>query len=276
MASTWPPPVAGWEFVPDFDGTVVRFNTSVLDSNTVKQLNDYNPAGIVSQSSNISSLSWYFPQLRDITALSCSYNTQGGTYMLFQSSVDTIDGIAGAWTTLKNHAELAAAGFTSQTNNVLRKPLAVSQNGVRSVRLYYSSNNDWHYHYGMHVWGTYTPTAQLHIYHPTLDQPLTSAGTDHGDLVRGAISDKQFRVKNTHATQTANSVGVSIQSPDYAGAAAGSTLVYASISASSHNIGNLAPGAFSGVFTMRRTMSTGALYGDKGTTRVTAVAGTWT
>lgn len=274
MASSYPPPPTGWEFVFDIDGTIVRRNSlTAYDAPTVKLINDYTPATAIFTTGDYTTtnVSWLFPQLRTVTGYSLAYSSthDSGLY----TSNDSTDGVNGTWTSVKTHAELAM--YRGVTTEALRTPTIVNYSSVKAVKLYmYTSNGGSSAFYGAHLWGTYT-TNSLQMWHPTLDQPLIANDCDHGDMLRGAISSKDFRIKNL-TSQTANDIVVSLQTPELNGALGGSDLIYSSSRADSHNIGNLAPNAISGIITMERTMGVAQTYGSKGTVRVTAVATSWT
>jgi hypothetical protein len=275
MVSTIPVPSTGWEFVPDFDGTIVMGvpGSVALGATVIRDSNDYDPTNVAfGTGSTALTFSHYYPQARNIIAFSCGIATNTGN-MWLESSVDTTDGLGGTWVQQKTGAELTTMGYAALTNAASRKFTALPISNVRGFRL--RSSSSYLNVYGFHVWGTYTPSNQLMMWHPTLDQPLTAQDCDHGDMTRGSLSNKNFRVKNVSAF-TANSVQVALATPQYAGAQAGSILIYNSTNATFHNIGNLTAGSISGVVTCRRTMSPTAIYGDKGTVRVTAIAGSWT
>lgn len=273
MASSYPPPPTGWEFVFDMDGTIVRANSSTAyDSPTVKLTNDYDPStgAVYSNSNGTANISWLFPQLRTITGFSLAYTASHASGLY--TSNDTTDGVNGTWTSVKTHAELAM--YRGVTTEALRTPTLVNFSSIKAVRLYMYADYAYMTFQGAHFWGTYT-TNSLQMWHPTLDQPLIANDCDHGDMLRGAISSKDFRIKNLTA-QTANDIVVSIQTPQLNGALGGSDLLYSSSRADSHNIGNLAPNTISGIITMERTMGVAQTYGSKGSVRVTAVATSWT
>jgi hypothetical protein len=119
---------------------------------------------------------------------------------------------------------------------------------------------------------------RLEIWHPTLDQRISAAALDWGNVQRASSANLTFRVKNRSATLSANGVTLSLDSltdasPSFLSAhqvsADGTNF------ASTASAGTLAPGAISGVMTLRRTVPSNAVLGIWAA-RLKAVAASWT
>ena len=198
-----------------------------------------------------------------------------------QWSTNSTNFVDGTWTNLSGSFNAAAATnyFTGTRNNVISSSIT----GVTHVRcrVYggpYSTN--WgSYLRTMLFFGQYTNASSLGLalWHPTLDERITGADLWREDVARGNTSDKQFRVKNLSSTLTANSITVN---HSVSAETSPASLGLFSVSSggtfgSSVNIGNLGPGAVSGILTSRFSpIATSAL--GPGAMRLNATAGSWT
>lgn len=119
---------------------------------------------------------------------------------------------------------------------------------------------------------------QLRIWHPTLDEPLPAAGLDFGDVARGSSDTLTFRVKNTSASDTANTVTVGLSGyadyntdlPAALTFSADDTTYTATVSA-----GNLSAGSISPVLYCRASLPSGFTM-TPGIQIVEAEAASWT
>lgn len=222
-----------------------------------------------------------FPQLRDIVGLAWSASPHSTSDV--QTSVNTTNGADGTWT-----GRGALGRFNHQGGNgdqglitaasIRNASVAVGPwTGVKAIRI--QVNTGWQkYAQLLHVYGDPVTTDRLRIWHPTLDQEVEGSYFDWGDVPRsGATLTRTFRVKNDRAL-TGNSILISMEaltdgSPttvsQHAFSPDGTTFT------STLNIGALAPGAISGVITLRRiTPSNAPLL--PWTSRINAVAASWT
>jgi hypothetical protein len=121
--------------------------------------------------------------------------------------------------------------------------------------------------YFLHLYGEIAPGQNPHrldLWHPTLDERLTPAYFDWGDVPRSSSADRLFRVKNLSPSQTANDVRVAMEtaSDTTPSVAAQHTLSYGGGSFLAQvNIGDVAPGAISGPVTLRRITASDATLG---------------
>jgi hypothetical protein len=129
----------------------------------------------------------------------------------------------------------------------------------------------------LHLYGSPSSAPdRLRIWHPSLDQEVGGAYFDWGNVPRGAVLQRQFRVKNGRSL-TAKSVSLSVEAlteaspavvPMYAFSLDGATW------SSSLVLGDLAPGATSAVVTVRFTCDPTAQLG-LWTQRIVATAAQW-
>lgn len=221
-----------------------------------------------------------FPELRDVVGF---YVGRGaGILDTFQWSANTTSGYDGDWTT--SHATFASDGPenfpvspTYRTNIV-----AASITGAKAVkfRLHGAEVGVGGWLYAFHLFGSIAAGQnpdRLRFWHPTLDQEVTGAYFDWGDVPRSSTATRTFRIKNNSATLTGNSIVVGREAlTDTAPTVVGQhELSNGGAYATTQNIGALAPGVISSVLTVRRTtpadaaLSTWAL-------RLKAEAGSWT
>lgn len=293
------PDPPGRKFDYDIDGSVVF---SIDESGTVTQitgsaltsLNDETNTGAVGSGGTGSLyLGILFPQLRSISGYYINFelNWSGSVSRgNVETSSDSSSGLDGTWT------ERVAAPFTlggqewfaNSGTGLNPKPtfrIAVASLVVASCKAIRfrldSSLARNKYFNNMHVYGDIvsgeTPD-RLRLWHPTLNQEVDAAYFNLNEVQRSSVVSKTFRVKNNSSGLTANNIVVSSEaltesSPTIVGVTdfdnAGSGY------SSTQNIGNLAPGAISGVITLR--ISPGSSHPlSLWRQRLKAVAGSWT
>jgi hypothetical protein len=192
-----------------------------------------------------------------------------------QTSTNTTNGQDGTWTVLR--------GFSAGTSVVpdyrSTTPVVSVAAGITGIRWRWGvatamQNFDVR---AVHLFGRYSAASnRLELWDPSVDQRIDPAGLDWGNTPRSTTDTRTFRVKNRSATLTANSIVISAGDSSTAGEIASSLdFNIGSGYAATQNIGNLAPGAISGVVTIRRTLSSvhplGAAAG-----LVIATPGSWT
>jgi hypothetical protein len=281
----------------DLDGTAGVFinNAGTLTALTAGQMQglaDEGNGGIGSllSANQIGYVVYIFPELRDLVAACWIQSTEAGwgtADWKFQTSADTTTGSDGTWT------DRVSGGFTGQvptkpafrttgtagTANVIN-PLVVA--GVRGVRVRGHTTTPSEFNPAVfHVYGSIA-TGQnpnrVDLWHPTLDQPIAGADFDLGDIQQLSTATKTFRIKNRSSTQTANSItlGMIELTPSIPSATSQSGLSSDGTTfTSSLSLGNLAPGALSGVLTYRRISSVTASLGPW-SMRLAASAASWT
>lgn len=204
-----------------------------------------------------------FPELRDIDGY---FRNIKGKQLVVETSVDTTNGFDGTWVTIS-----ATTGETA-TYEVATKPAyrtAITSSTVLAVRAirfsgqYVSFDNS--VFRSIHLYGEPAPGEnpnRLALWHPTLDQRVTPAYLDWGNVPRSSSADRLFRVKNLSASLTATSVRVAMESltdttpsvPAQHTLSADGTTFLAQV-----NIGSLAPGAISAPLTIRRITPSNAV-----------------
>jgi hypothetical protein len=270
----------------DRDGTVFvltdssRLNPQIQSSATALLLNNENTGDRVGVNNGF--YTFIFPELRDIVGWVGYYTLYvGGGSLGIYTSVDTTNGSDGTW------VSRGAWNPTGSTKAQMRQSItAVSWLGVKAVAFGASTNGDPVWAWTLHLYGNIsagqTPD-RLRFWHPTLDEPLddnTSADgswLDFGDTTQGTTADKTFRVKNNSSTLTANSINITTAAPTDTSPTLPSQFTFSDggAFATSLNVGNLAPGAFSNVITIRRTTPSNAVL-SLWWARVTADPGSWT
>lgn len=260
MAGNYPD-VPSWRLAYDRDGTqffeISTANVvSQYTTTDMRAVNDESDGTGVVVEASTKYLCWLFPELRDIDGT--WWGVQGYTALAWQCSTDTTNGVDGTWTT-----------FTGSTlNDQLASPqartaiVATTVLGVRAVRAQVAINNG--FVRNVHLYGEPAPGQNPHrlqLVKAGSDVRLDPAELDWGNVPRGSSADKTFRVKNLSPTLTAQSVRVAMEAlTDTTPAVAGQHTL--SIGGGSFlaqvNVGDLAPGAISGVVTLRRITPTNA------------------
>lgn len=308
------PDVPGRRFAYDLDGTLIRAKNPDL---TFRELTNPQYANdeafgdwmIVASQNQLSQrttatiwATFVFPQLRNIAgyyAIGATHSiTNTGNKRGLEWSANTTDGSDGTWTQVEatwtgvfnNFNNLAAGGETGITTGQVLPlyrttitPLTLT--GVKGVRFGFGrdatngGDRDMVGFQTLHIYGEITgDTGGLRFWHPTIDQEVPVAQLDFGDNPQGTVITRQMRIKNTHATQTANSVLVSA-----AASGTSNTLLAAGLSFSSDNVtytatlnvGNIISGAISPLVYVRRVVGAGEPPLTR-SARLQAVAGSWT
>lgn len=210
-----------------------------------------------------------FPSVRDVAGYFVLAGFDGNAFWnALETSTDTSTGSDGTWT---GRTLVDGGGYRSDIQSV-------TWTGIKAVRLSVHANLGGTFNWtqkSLHLYGTLYST--LRMWHPTLNQEIAAAAFDWGDIAAGTNGSRQFRVKNSHATQTAHSVVVTREAltDKTPSMVAQRLLSYGgSTPAASVSLGDLAPGAISGVITVDRdtiSSSQAAL----GTLRYIAQAGSW-
>jgi hypothetical protein len=263
MAGNYPD-VPGNRIAYDRDGTqVVWLNqnyTAVGGDTSQAKITALNSEDLVMTSAggsypNNPGVAFIFPVPMDIVGglVQCEggYNASA-----FQSSTDTTNGLDGTWAATTALGSTAGTSLVSLRNNIV--PCSIT--GVIGFRFKQLYNR----YYAIHLYG-HPSTGQtlddLVIYDSTLDQQVGGAYFDFGDVPRGSVHDKLFRVKNISPDKTAYSITLGMEtltdaSPSFV---AQHTLSTDGTNFSpTVNIGDLAPGAVSGQITLRQTLLTNA------------------
>jgi hypothetical protein len=199
-----------------------------------------------------------FPDKRDIAGVLANTSRSGalsGTATV-ETSLNTTNGLDGAWVSLTTFTEgefETPIGMSARTG--IKSAAAL---GVKGIRLKHVGDNGGG-QMTFNVYGSVTagqPVDRLAFWHPTLDQELTPAYLDWGDVPRNTNETRQLRVKNLSAAKTANTPRVALDaltdgSPSVVGQHAVSTDNATWLS--QVNLSSLAPGAISPVVYVKRT-----------------------
>lgn len=288
MSGNYPDPPNALRMAWDRDGTVlcqVRTDTGAITtygSTERNNLNDEDTDGLnftTTGSMSVYRFCLIFPELRDITHYAIGATFGGGvTPGALQWSADTTNGFDGTWTNAVN------PWVNKGTNaSLLRSPDAVTINGAKAVRWYGNTGGFtqdittlFAHFYGGPAAGQ-NPD-RLRLWHPSSDAEMLGPNFEFGNVARSTSADKTFRIKNNSATLTANDVVLSLGAlTDTSPSVPGQYLLSQDgvNFAATQNIGNLAPGAISGVMTLRRVTPSNAVLG-LWWARVLAVATSWT
>lgn len=277
------PAVPSWRMAYDRDGTIA---VNIGTQNIITQLTPAQVVAINDETVSQYGLGGYqrgmcliFPELRDVDGyfVNAGVDYNAGVTPV-EVSTNTTNGVDGTWTQIGSYTD--AVDISPQINPGYRSGIrSATALAVRAIR-FRSPTNQYLYTAAFHVYGEIAPgenTSRLVLWHPTLDQRLTPAYFDWGDTPRSSSGDKTFRVKNVSPSQTGNSIRVAMDvlsdtTPSVPGqhslSSDGTTFV------AQVNIGALAPGALSGVVTLRRVTPSNAVLG-LWTHRVYAEAGSW-
>lgn len=285
MAGNYPD-APSWRMAYDRDGTQ---GYTINSANSIVQLTGAELANLnnegddyvaVAGTSTTATLLFVFPELRDLDGYFIRNNPSafGAPALTVQTSVDTTNGIDGTWTTIGTPAGINATvktayrtGITSSTALAIRAVRFVGSTGAVSN---FQPN-------AVHLYGEPAPGEnpnRLALWHPTLDQRVTPAFFDWGNVPRNSSADRTFRVKNLSAVQTANSVRVAMEAlTDTTPSVPGQHSISSDGSSflAQVNIGALSPGAISGVLTLRRVIPSNAAL-SLWSFRIFAESTTWT
>ena len=273
------PDVPGIKFQYDVDGSAgFDQGGTALSGAQLSALNDETQTNVVYWgNAGAQYVGIIFPELRDLAGWWWQVPDQGFVSgWAVSTSADTTNGVDGTWTQRSTTAPSSTMTFRTGIN-----VLAVA--GIKAIRVGIASTTSTNGNRNLtalHVYGTIpalNSPDRLRIWHPTLDQEMGAAGFDYGDFGRGGTLDRTFRVKNNSSSLTANSIVLSREAPTDTtpSVVAGMTISQGGAFATTQNIGNLAPGAISGVCTLRIASTSSTVLGIW-RQRLVATAGSWT
>lgn len=264
----------------DRDGsTAFRLNTdntiTTLSSAQALTMNDESSSGVSTPSMGGTWTVYFgviFPQARDISGVTIS-GSNGGDYIsdLFQTSVDTTNGLDGTWVTQIASPTIIGSAVTPTYRTAINSVAVTNIQGVRyRARKVLGAASGTQTCYALHLYGSISNKSgvdALRIWHPTLNEPLDENNSadgayfDWGNIQRNTTSDKQFRIKNESLTLTANGIIISQQTPTDTTPSVNTMFSFSDggAFAASIDIGNLAPGAISPIITKRFTRPSNAV-----------------
>lgn len=263
------------------DGTLGYSYTNgfVFTALTGAQMQDMTNFNVVTNAVTAASTSMniclVFPEPRTITAWSFAYAYDTvGRYASIQTSSDTTNGEDGSWNSVVAQASLDE--HVNATAAKFRNPKTVNWTNVKGLRLVTVNSGGNMYIRELGLWGNYTPSG-LQFWHATNSSPMAGDNFDIGNAARSATYSTTFRIKNNSATQTANNITITSSSTAAVGGIR-NTLEFSDGGAYANSVvlTSLAPGATSNVITIRRIVNASETLNSFGTTKVTAVAQSWT
>lgn len=264
------PDVPSWRFAYDKDATVVVGITAdhvatQLSSTDVAKMANENQDGYTS--STHQQVAFLFPEKRNLDGYYVALKrVVGGTATgKVETSTNTTNGVDGAWTALTS--TLAPVAATSVNPGYRTSIVTASQAGITGVRVTCDSlgpggapdagAGDYQF-WAVHLFGAIASgenPKRLVLWHPTSDQRITPAWFDWGNVPRSSSADRTFRVKNNSSSLTATAIRVAQDVlTDATPSVPGQHLLSIDgvVFTPQVDIGNLAPGAISGVLTLRR------------------------
>lgn len=241
----------------DRDGSVVLIGTTQQTAAIMVALNDENASTAASAVSGGTPLTFVFPQLRDLVAVYAQSNS--GSIGLVQVSSNTTNGTDGTWTTY-------AADFSDGSGAYRNEIQSAAAAGINGIRFYGVSGVAFT-PVSVHLYGTIatgqTPD-RLSFWHPTTDVELSGAFFDFGDIPRGGVVTKQFRLKNRSTSLTAGGITVTDEiltdttpalAPQYTYSTDNTTYT------DTLTVGSLAPNTITSIYYMRLTKPADASLG---------------
>lgn len=251
-----------------YQGTPTNGADTVLTGAQAIELNDDDQTqAFARDNSGLSRLYMFFPEQREVTAIWAQIDGYGlGTVSISLSSItgsnDTVNGEDGTWETasLPGGAPvgISASGATGQiVFDYWRsgiKPISFT-GAKKNVRITISNSATsagpgvaWQV---IHLYGEktagQTPDDLIYIDHDTTPGVEYASPEDFGDQPLGTTVVRQFRLKNTSATKTANTINIQCNDSDFAISTDGTTWVV------TINIASLGPGAQSATMYVRCT-----------------------
>lgn len=267
----------------DIDGSVgiqtLGTVTSLLPAGTLThwndELDDGSYPGSIASADSPAFFGMIFPQAVDISGYYVNgYRDYAFTGDAIQTSVDTTNLVDGTWV---DHGAVPLDNGTSlvrHVNPTYRTSITpVTWLGVKGIRIEGTSSSriwtivDWQ------IYGRPSAPQYLQIWDHALDQEVTSAYFDWGDIPESSNDVRTFRVHN-YSAQTAKNIVLSFNALT-PGTPDSTTWHYLSLDGvnyfSSINIGDLGPGFTSGVLYAQRVTPANAQLG-LGAVRVIATA----
>ena len=288
------PDVPSNRMVLDKDGTqfffinanlvISQMSSAQVATMTNDSIDNVAPAGTISDASRREYMVAIFPEKRDLkgwyaaiaTLNDAAIKTADPTRSRVEVSTNTTNGIDGTWTEIGSLVTPQPFEMVPAYRTDIK---AVNALGIKAVRFVVFKN--WGLNVGaIHLYGTISAgenPQRLAIWHPTQDQQIPGAWFDWGNVPRGSSADKQFRVKNMHGSLSAQNITLGLDALTDANPSTPAQHLISSDGstfAGSATLGSLAPGAISGIYTLRRVTPTNAQLG-LWTLRLTAEAQSW-
>lgn len=244
------------------DGTITS-----LTSTQMRTLNAESGTG-VQMPSLASTLGVVFPIPMDLSALFIAANS--AFVATIQTSQDTTNGYDGTWVTQMTYSVQTTVSPNYRRLSMLAQlPVTSTTHNVRGVRIFSggsgSPNLQGLAFRALHVYANPSASAtkdRLEFWRPDESAPVPPAFFDWGDVPRGTTADKTFKIKNLSSTLTATDVTLFIESLTAAAPPLEGMFLLSDNGGSSFlpglNLGDLPPGGFSALLTVRRNVPTNA------------------
>lgn len=215
--------VPGTRFAYQADGTFLVYRNAsggIVDiSSVMAEMNDHDDVTALTVGSESSMaagrhITFVFPELRNIDGYYMRGIETNGSFTkeAVETSTDTVDGSGGTWTQVAASWTNASAMSPTWRSGIT----SLSASGIKALRFRYTWTTtssgrqiDWK---GIHLYGSVAAGQnpnRLRAWHPTLDQELSAAYFDFGDMSQGTQAVKQFRIKNNSASLTAQDITLS-------------------------------------------------------------------
>ncbi len=243
--------VPGNRFAYHLDGTAIYIidSTNTLTNITSGAASFNDEDGDYPQYSGQSFL-FIFPELRNLSGY--YFNDMWGVGpQSLQFSSDTTTGLDGTWTTIVNPWARDMTGGTLPSYRTKINP--VSAGSVKGLKFNFGSSGI--RPANIHLYGDIPSSSnpdRLIFWEPVNNNATGGSWFDWGDLVQGTSQTKTFRIKNNSGTKTANSILLTAGTETFAMSVDFSSddITYTP----SLSLGDLAPGAVTGVLYVRRTV----------------------
>lgn len=211
----------------DIDGTEIGRNTSVfgngitswLTSEQKIEMNDEDRVAIETSAYHFRICRWwFFPEKREVEAMSFGADALFGNDFVLEGSNDTVNGIDGTWETATFPSGSPSVVAESDTWRAQIKPVSFS-GSYKVIRLHAYKNastttrNIYHIHlYGRKAAGE-TPDDILFCDASTGAEK--TALMDWGDQPEGTTEIDSFKVKNVSASKIANDINLQLNHADF-------------------------------------------------------------
>jgi len=210
-------------------------------------------------------LALVFPAPVDITHVFLALDTASATYSI-ETSKDTTTGVDGTWSAQvgigPSYLRDVRPFYRVATSLTAMQTGAISQ-GVRGVRISATGNTSVSFR-GLHVYANpasgSTPD-RLAFWEPSASAEVNGSFFDWGNTPRGSSADKTFRIKNVSGDLTAKDVSLYAEALTPGTPSVAGMLLVSSDGITfgpSLDLGDLAPGAVTGVLHVRRNVPTNA------------------
>lgn len=219
------PDVPDYRLPYDAEGCILFYhgdgspNVTQYTGNEMQLLNDESTSVAISPGDgSYFSQHWQgliFPYLVNVTAFFIVHGngTGAGSYNgPIYTSTNTTNGVDGVWTQQDSSWPIFA--LTSYRSSIVTSGYGLPWNGIRSVKFMRSVNgtsNSWEV---LHLYGTIVTgeaVDRLILVDPNTLAEVSPNYFNWGDIPRGAVDTRTFRIKNNSSTKTASGISVACE-----------------------------------------------------------------